>query len=231
MWPRVLSLLKDGNPLKHMVTTSRSISLTTLSHPRWVLDGESSLSYLSESVERDLPTSCPTLMHPRQPRKCAGEWWGRVWDLRMWREGSSAVLMLGIWVRSWDGSAADLQKVSAGMWTVWRKGCNCSHKSNVDRGKTVRPFGVILYRRGGKMQLWCHSWAGWILAEVGHQRVQDKFPCPKKLLLWPSLSAWQDSQFAREVRSLVLGDHCEQAQFIFSTLILLFVNLSSGSAT
>lgn len=33
--------------------------------------------------------------------------------------------------------------------------------------KTVRLFAVILYRRGGKTQLWCESWAGWMLPEVG----------------------------------------------------------------
>lgn len=43
---------------------------------------------------------------------------GRILYLRMWRGRSSAILTLGISVRGWDGSAADVPKISAGMWIV-----------------------------------------------------------------------------------------------------------------
>lgn len=82
------------------------------------------------------------------------------------------------------------------------------------------------------MQLWCESWAGWMLAEVGLTGSPwsgGGTPAPESCCCSPHL---QDDERTRPfVVGAVLGDSCEQARLIFSPLVLLSVDLCSGQAT
>lgn len=102
----------------------------------------------------------------------------------------------------------------------------------MDRGKTVRLFVVILYRRGGKTQLWCESWAGWMLAEVGLAEWGVGGPRPQKAIAMALTFRIAPSQRSRALpHGRCPGGYLKRPGVPLALLLASLWVSSSGSAT